>query len=225
MIERRTLPPNLHSQEYGGIAAPHWLVLLPAYTVLPFLRAPLGYDLVRPLPAIRRTAWLIVLPFALEAVWVGFTRAQWPDAGFPYLSAFALIYLATSLGIFAWRWRGQGKGGELHSGDAGYSWLTWYTALPVALCEAVIVPAVLFLLGYAIRHLVSMELGWWLMIAAVSLCAMACWEYLRSRSQQRATTDDLVRAKAFGARVDQAVPSSGTQPQTAKDGPDFADLA
>jgi hypothetical protein len=96
-------------------------------------------------------------------------------------------------------------------------------SLQVALCELVIVLDAVFALGYALdRAGVSMELGWWLMACGVSLLLMALWEFRRSWAQRRATTDDLVRAKAFEARVER--PTTATRPQGSKDGPDFADL-
>ena len=225
MAKRRDLPPNFHSHEYGGTEAPAPFLLMPAYTVLPFIRSPLGYEIVRILPALRRTLGLIVLPVIAEALWVGFTHAQLPaNMGHVYLSDFALAYLVADFIIFARRWSGQRSGEKLHSAEAGYSWLAWYTTLPVVTCELVAAPGALLLLGEVFHRTVSIELGWWLRLAAASLLLMGWWEHRRVWSQQRATTDDLVRAKAFDARVDrsgvhQATPSTPTEP------PDFADLA
>jgi hypothetical protein len=200
--------------------------MLPAYTVLPFLRGPLGYEIVQPFRAIRHALQLIILPVLVEALWVAFNPQRTPPVTrYPYLSIFALTYLAVTLILFARRWWGQRKGEEVHSAETGYSWLAWYTRLPVPLCELIIVPGALFGLGYALDHGgVSMELGWWLMACSASLFLMGLWEFRRAWSQRRATTDDMVRAKAFEARVDrQGVGAGGAQ--TKKDGPDFADLA
>ncbi len=222
--KRRTLPPNLHSHEYGGIQVPHHLIMLPAYTVLPFLRAPIGYDLVRPAAAIMRAIALIVFPVLAEGLWVGFTQRPIPPTRLPYLSLFALAYLAASLAIFARRWIGQRRGEELHSGEAGYSWLARLTPVPVWLCELIIVPALVTGAGYLLVGNVSNELGWWLEAAGTSLFVMTLWEYKRTWSQRRAAVDDVVRGKAFEARVDQQGTRAG-RPQRDKGGPDFADLA
>ena len=198
---------------------------MPAYTVLPFIRSPLGYEIVRILPALRRTLGLIVLPVIAEALWVGLTHAQLPaNMGHVYLSDFALAYLVADLIIFARRWSGQRSGEKLHSAEAGYSWLAWYTTLPVVTCELVAAPGALLLLGEVFHRTVSIELGWWLRLAAASLLLMGWWEHRRVWSQQRATTDDLVRAKAFDARVDRSGVHQGA-PSTPTDPPNFADLA
>ena len=146
-----------------------------------------------------------------------------PGSGFPYLSLFALTYLVLSLAIFARRWWGQRHGEEIHSSEAGYSWLARYSHLPVPVCELAIVPFAVFALGYVLAHTVTLELGWWLMACGASLCLMALWEHRRVWSQHRATVDDVVRAKVFEARVDRAAPQ--TSPVGGKDEPDFADLA
>ena len=221
-VTRRTLPPNLHSHEYGGIQAPPHLMLLPAYTVLPFLRAPLGYDLVRPGMAVIRTGALIILPAIVEFMWVGITKRPIVSSRVPYLSLFALAYLVLSVIVFARRWLGQRRGEELHSGEAGHSWLARYTRLPIPLCELIITPMLVAGAGYLMAGNVSNELGWWLEAAGASLFVMALWEYRRTWSQRRATMDDVVRAKAFEARVDRVTPAAATPRQ---DGPDFADLA
>jgi uncharacterized membrane protein YhaH (DUF805 family) len=195
-VNKRHLPRNFHSHEYGGVVAPlHWL-LLPAYTVLPFIRSPLGMQLVHPRnTVVIRVVALIFLPLIIEAVYVGFTQARLPEnMGHIPLIYFALAYLAVTLVLFARRWHGQRHGEELHSGEAGYSWLAWYSTLPVALCEQLIVPLAVGALGYVVAHTFSVELGWWLMAAGVSLFIMARWEYRRIWSQHQATVDDIVRA-------------------------------
>jgi hypothetical protein len=41
----------VESHEYGSVAPPHRLLILPAYTLLPFLRSPLGRQMVNPVVA------------------------------------------------------------------------------------------------------------------------------------------------------------------------------
>ena len=147
-----------------------------------------------------------------------------PPSRLPYLSLFAIAYLAASLAIFARRWIGQRRGEELHSGEAGYSWLSRLTPVPVWLCELIIVPALVIGAGYLLVGNVSNELGWWLEAAGTSLFVMTLWEYRRTWSQRRAAVDDTVRAKAFEERIDQTTARAG-RPQQNKDGPEFADLA
>ena len=225
MAKPRDLPPNFHSHEYGGTDAPAPILLMPAYTVLPFIRSPLGYEIVHIMPAIRRTLGLIILPVIAEFLWVGFTNKRLPEnMGHGYLVDFALAYLVADIVIFGRRWMGQRKGEKLHSAEAGYSWLAWYTPLPVALCELVAAPGALLLIGEVFHRTVSIELGWWFRFAGASLFLMGWWEHRRIWSQHRATTDDLVRAKAFDARVDHAGVHQGPSP-TAAEGTDFADLA
>jgi hypothetical protein len=225
-VAQRDLPRNFHSDEYGGVYAPGPLLLLPAYTLLPFIRSPVGIQLVNPAKVIRRVVGLIVLPFIAEVLWVGFTQKRLPDSmGHISLVAFALAYLIASLVVFARRWYGQHHGAELHSGEAGYSWLVWRTTVPVGACEQVIVPLIAGVLGYAIAHTFSIELGWWLMAAGVSLLIMARWEYRRVWSQHQATVDDLIRAKSYEDRMTRHESMQGGASPASASGPIFADLS
>ena len=224
MPEARSLPPNFHSHEYGTIDAPPHFLLAPAYMALPFLRSPIGYGLVRPFTAFYRTVLLIVVPVVLEWLWEGL-RPQRRDVldGFPFLSAYAAAYLVLSLVLAARRSIGLNRAPPLHSQEAGHSWLVRFTTLPVPLCEILIIPGAVFLLGLVVRNTVSWELGWWWMITGLSLFGMGLWEFRRLRAQQRATTDDMMRAKTFEERVDKQDAGAKSGPQ--KDEPDFADLA
>jgi hypothetical protein len=157
--------------------------------------------------------------------YVGFTRVQMPDKlGHEYLIEFAVAYFVLSLLIFAWRALGPKK--NVHSAEAGYSWLARLTPLPVWLCEIVLVPAGVGYVGYLIRESFSAELGWWLLICAMSLMLMAVWETKRRASQRRATVDDMIRAETFEARVSEqeaqrrGQAALGTDP----DKPDIAEL-
>jgi len=221
----RTLPPNFHSHEHGGVDAPPRILLKPAYTVLPFIRAPLGYHVVHPYQAIVMALGLSILPPFLAIFYVGFTRVQMPDnVGHEYMIYFAILYLVLSLLRFAWRVLGPRK--NIHSAEAGYSWLARLTPLPVWLCEIVLVPAAVGYVGYLIRESFSAELGWWLLICAMSLMLMAVWEAKRRASQRRATVDDIIRAETFEARVSgqeaRAKPAAGMNADADK--PDVAEL-
>ncbi len=221
----RNLPRNFHSDEYGGVSAPMPWVLLPAYTVLPFLRSPVGLQLVHPWTAIRRTLGLIVLPVIVIGIVNAFRPPQRHfDTGHIWLSLFALSYLAVALITFVRRWRGQRRGEEMHSGEAGYSWLVQRTALPVALCEQVIVPPAVGALGYLIARTFSFELGWWLVAASVSLFIMARWESRRLWSQHQAVVDDLIRAKTYEDRMERHEAGARASSSMGTDEPVFADL-
>jgi hypothetical protein len=225
----RALQPNFHSHEYGGVDAPPRLLLRPAYIMLPFIRAPVGFEHVRPMSVIMMTGWLILGPGILEFIYVGFTRAKLPDdLGYIYLFYFALAYCALALAVFVRRAIGQRWREEIHTAEAGYSWLAWMTPLPVWLCEIVLVPAAVGVAGYFIQHSAfSYELGWWLMLTALSLMLMAVWESKRRWSQHRATVDDVIRAKTFEARVSghEAQGQGGAVPGADAAGkPDIAEL-
>ncbi len=224
-MTKRDLPRNFHSDEYGGIYAPAPILLLPAYTMLPFIRSPLGIQLVNPWTALRRFLGLTILPLIAEFLWVGFTNKRLPgNMGHIPLIYFALTYMVFAFGIFARRWYGQRHGEEVHSGEAGYSWLVKLTALPIGLCEQVVVPLAVGFIGYLIDHTFSVELGWWLMAAGLSLFIMARWEYRRLWSQHQATVDDLIRAKTYEERLSGHESKQGTSSQESGHGPAFADL-
>jgi hypothetical protein len=223
-MAERDLPRNFHSDEYGGVSAPLPWVLLPAYTVLPFLRSPIGLQLVHPWTVIRRTLGLILAAWLLGTFLPAFTPpAQRKDMGETLLVGFTLAYLMVALVIFARRWQGQRKGEEMHSGEAGYSWLVQRTKLPVFLSEQVIVPLAIGALGYLLAHTISVELGWWLMAAGVSLFIMARWESRRVWSQHQATVDDLIRAKTYEDRMERHETQTGSA-HASPDTPVFADL-
>jgi hypothetical protein len=194
----RLLPRNYHSHEHGTKSAPPGWVLFPAYTILPFLRAPLGYETLHPRASFLRTLRLIVLPLSFS--WVRHSSAGFvlpTEFGFPWLLRFAVASFVLSFVRFLWRAFGPSRGEEVHSAEAGYSWLTWCTGLPMPLCELVIVPGLLAAVGYVVSCTASFELGWWLILCAASYLVMAVWEYRRRTAQKRATIDDKLRAQAF----------------------------
>jgi hypothetical protein len=220
----RDLPRNFHSHEYGGVTAPPWWLLAPAYSVLPFIRRPLGMVTVHPRKVIARTVLLVLLPPLIHWFYIAFTSRLLSDhMGHIWLVYFAVASLAVSLAIFIYRWYGQRHGEELHSAEAGYSWLALKTRLPVALSEQLIIPLAIGLLGYGIAQTFSFELGWWLVASGASLCIMALWEYRRIWSQHQATVDDIVRAKTYEERMGRHETQQGPS-QRPSDAPVFADL-
>jgi hypothetical protein len=221
----RSLPPNFHTQEYGGAYQPPKLLWRPAYSLLPFLRAPVGYEIVRPFPVIIMTGWLIFGPPMIEFVYVGSMRARLPDnLGHEAMMEFAVLYCVLALGIFVRRLIGQRRREQVHSSEAGYSWLAWLTPLPVWLCEQILVPAAVVGAGYAISNSFSYELGLWLILSGISLFFVAHWESRRRWSQQRATVDDMIRAQMFEAQVNREEPQPAGRTSPEADKPDIAEL-
>ena len=200
----RELPSNSHSHQHGMGGRPHWLLLFPADTTLPLIRVPLGYYIVHPKQAITRTVLLIVLPLIWWWFYVGFTNEPMPgNAGHLWLMGFAVLSLAVSLAVFVKRALGWRRGEEIHSEEAGYSWLCWHTPLPVWLCELFIVPGLVAGAGWGFAHTVSTELGYWLMVSAASLLLMGTWERARMRNAMVTTRDGMLQAQSSGWRVEQ----------------------
>lgn len=189
-------PRNFHSFEYGSGKAPGRLVLFPAYTLLPFIRDPLGYAILKPHTAIARTLLLLLAGYLAQ-----FVMPQPEPDDFTLLACFALTYLALSLVRFFRRWRGQGRSEDIHTAEAGYSFLARMLPLPPALTEILVLPALIALLGSELWDDGDPELGGWLMIAGASLCLMGLWEFRRRWSQHRALTDDVLRAESYGERM------------------------
>jgi hypothetical protein len=190
------LPRNFHSFEYGSGKAPSRAVLFPGYTLLPFIRDPLGFDIVNPKTAIMRTLLLLLAGYLGQ-----FVMPHAPPEDFALLACFALAYLALSLVRFFRRWRGQGRGEDIHTAEAGYSFLARMLPLPVAITEILILPALIALMGSELWDSGNCELGGWLMLAALSLSLMGWWEYRRRWSQHRALTDDVLRAESYSERM------------------------
>jgi hypothetical protein len=221
----RELPRNFHSDEYGGVSAPAGWVLMPAYTILPFIRSPLGIHLVHPWTVIRRTLLLIVVPTIIEAVASAFSPPHpRKDLGLLPLDVFALAYCALSLAIFARRWRGQRSGDDMHSAESGYSILVRITSLPVWLIEQLVVPVATLGLGYLIAQTISVEFGWWLMVAGLSVFIMARWEHRCLWAQHQATVDDFIRAGSYEDRIARHDNQHAGAANAGADAPVFADL-
>jgi hypothetical protein len=80
--------------------------------------------------------------------------------------------------------------------------------------------------SYSIKETFSAELGWWLMLCALSLMLMAVWDMKRRASQRRATVDYMIRAETLEARVsDQEAPMrQRATPGADSNKPDVAEL-
>ena len=218
MVERRKLPANYHSLEYGGIAAPIPLLVWPAYMALPFLRTPLGYRLLTPWQVAWYGGGLLCLQIMIDGwLFQGVTG--------PYLRVFIELYPIVALARWFPRWRYQGQAGEPHTMEAGHSWLAWYAPLPVWLTEIFIVPAVVGGAGWEIATEIDAELGFWLMMIGASLFWMATWEYRRSAALRRAIADDLVRADTYEHHIGGAAGGPAAGKSDRSDGQDYADLA
>src|SRR5271154_6805519 len=112
----RRLPPNYHSLEYGGVPPPTPIWLWPGYMMLPFIRAPLGYQMISPI----RIAW-----FAFGLYCCQFLADRWWNDGETsvYLQTFNVFYVIVAFARWLPRWEHQGRYGEPHTTEAGYSWL------------------------------------------------------------------------------------------------------
>jgi hypothetical protein len=202
-LERRDLAGNFFTNEHGDVRTPHWILLMPAFGLLPFIRSKLGYEIVHPINLFRRVLGFVCLPWM--GMWVYAMATQKPlpsNVSSGWFVAFAASSCILSCIIFVKRARGQHRGEGIHSAEGGYSFVTLYTKLPIPLCELVIVPLGLAGVGYLIAHTVSFELGGWLMFAcAPSYLILAIWEYRRRLSQIRAVSDDVLRAGVFGSNL------------------------
>jgi hypothetical protein len=221
MKTRRDLPGNFY--EHGGPPAPWWPLVWPAETVLPFIRSPLGFDIVYPKPRFVQAVMLFMLPPLAAFLYVGFGGHVPPNLGLTYLTLyFAPASLILSLLIFVRRCWGQRRSEEVHSGECGWSWVTRFTNLPLALCEQILTPAAVFLAGYAIAHSFSVALGYWLEISGVSLFILARWEHRRLWHHRRMPVDDMLHAKGYESRIER-YERRGRKGRG--DGPDEADVA
>jgi hypothetical protein len=225
MMTLRQLPANYHGIEYGGITPPSEVLLWPAYSALPFLRQPLGYEIVNPLKALLRAAQILI-PWTIIDLWSGRPPNEW-------LFKYFLVSMMLTAAFWLWRFILQGRPGQPHTTEAGYSWLTWILPVPPWLMEIFAVPGAIGWVGWTVwtgNGRYDQEFGLWLMFVGASLAIMAIWEYRRFAAQQRAINDDMVRAGVYSARVDATWHGASPNPGAGGRGPrkddrDFADLA
>ncbi len=192
----RELRENFHTHDHGTAHMPPSWMLFPAYTVLPFLRRPLGYAIIYP--------WHFLVSLGMVA-FVGFMLVPFIPAaalGPLWLTWFACASFALSCVIFAARLIGRRRGERLHTHNAGYSHLTLETKLPVWLCEQVLIPLLLGGVGWILAHRLSYELGWWLILCGFSYCLMSNWEGHKRAALDRQIINDMARGQVFGDRVD-----------------------
>ncbi len=222
----RDLYPNFHSPEHGhgAVHVPPWWMLTPAYTVLPFIRYPLGYDIVKPQFTVVPALGLVFFSYVLGAL------LPLAGPGFLWLPAFAVTSFLLSTAIFIKRFRGILRE-NIHSADAAYSFLTNLTTLPPFLCELFLVPAALAALGLLIANTFSFLLGGYLVVSAGSYIIMARWEESNHRRADIEVGNDLLRAAIFGKRMtrrektERQADTAGPQPgYGTNSGPDEAEL-
>jgi hypothetical protein len=190
---RRALVRNYHRDDgHGMVPPPDRRLLDPAYSVLPWVRWPVGYDHAAPISAICRVVLLTILPQVGWFLWCGFTGTPWPkNTGQWYLIYFASFCAVASCAVWALRLFGVGRGVEINSAEAGWSRILWYVPfLPPWLCEIVIVPALFIFAGWQCYSTFSRNLGAWLVLCGLSLALMAQWE-LRRRIRADLTVIDL----------------------------------
>ena len=197
------LPPNFHSVEHGSATPPHWLLMAPAQGLFPVFRWPLGYETLSPLPAFRRSVFLLLLPTVFWTVYIGLGFA--PPAfeeGRAFFYDYAAATFVMTLLRFAQRSVGQHRGEEIHTAEAGYSLLTHLLPVSPAFTEQLLTPALIGFAGVECTQNLSVDLGWWLLVCAASYFIVANYEVRNRWSQRRAPVDDKIRAQAFAANID-----------------------
>lgn len=193
----RELPPNIHMREHGGKPPPMGIFLIPALVALPLVRWPLGYETAQP-----ARAFLI----RIVVVGVAFLVSRFiPQAqpGWELLAAYVALSFVVVCVMFTQRAIGQRHGEEIHTTEAGWSYLAWRSQWPVWACEQVIVPLGVAAAGYVVAQSVSWELGWWLVLTGASLAILARWESAKRWALTRTTVDTMLQAQMFGHRVEQ----------------------
>lgn len=218
------LPRNIHAHEHGAGPMPAWGLLLPAYTVLPLIRRPLGYATVQPLHLLVSLLLVAAVAFVLSAIYPPASfGAEW------FFAFLAASFLAGCI-VFTQRAIGQRRGEEIHSREVGYSFLTLRSDLPVPLCEILLVPLALGVVGWMLAHSLSGLLGGWLVICALSYLRMSTWEHGSRLARSRSVADDMVQAQTFSQRVqthERRARTARPHSTTAGDGdvPDMAEVA
>jgi hypothetical protein len=213
----RSLPQNLHSHEYGAGARPFWFFLYPAYSILPLVRSPLGYDMVKPWRAICESTVVAVVPYVLWFLYGGiFQRNPPPDwGGQKYLVLLMAASAITACVTFARRIRDERAGLIIHEAEAGYSLVTQRTELSVPLCEIVIMPALIAGAGWLLYSPDLFDVSVWLMLCGASYARMAIWEYFRERAEIRVANNDKARARVLAERVNRTGSMPGASAQDA----------
>jgi hypothetical protein len=219
----RSLPPNIHEHQHGNSPPPPGWMFKPADDVLPLLRWPLGYDIAHPAKALPLALLLGIFGFLLTLFYApARIGADW------FFGFVALSFLA-SLAAFCRRAIGQRRGEEIHTQEAGYSFITRALRfVPPAFSEQILTPAALAWAGWVMAHAplvywgvyqgrtyyepVSVMLGWWLFISAFSYLGMARWEYRMRWAQTREIGNQTIRAKTFEQRLDTQERQAASRP-------------
>jgi hypothetical protein len=114
----RSLDPNIHEHQHGSVPPlPQWLIMS-AMTLLSLIRWRLGYDIVHPAKTLPRALLLAIFGFLLT---VFSARAR---IGADWFFGFVALSFAASLVTFCKRAIGQRRGEEIHTEEAGYSFIT-----------------------------------------------------------------------------------------------------
>ncbi len=208
--------PNYHGQDpRGGKPVYHGWDVLPALTVLPWLRYPVGNKVAKPLNAIINAAFLT---FATPFIWAFIFRDDawnYPrNIGLPWLMAFAWGCAAVCFAVWAWRvfrlmqsGREQQAGGQhrvkpVHQMEAGYSWAArLLTPLPLWLTELFLVPAAFIWAGWCFLHGPSLDLGLWLFVVGFSLAVLGFTELRHRVGVSGSITDMHAQGSAAGASL------------------------
>jgi hypothetical protein len=198
-------------------------------TLLPFLRSGLGEAVVTPAKIIIMAALLVIVAPCVVAVWCG--MASWPVPNFWPLVLFGMAYFATASAVWWKRYHGLRQGEDIHSYDYGVSRVAGRLPYSEPVSEIIVIPVAVMSTGYFATYTFLASLGYWLIIAGVSLFILARWEYRLDRARYRTMVDDMIHARTVDANArmyeqrgfshrDQGNPS-----QTGDDADDFtADL-
>ena len=203
--------PNYHGPDpRGGAPVLHGWDVLPALTVLPWLRYPVGNKIARPVNAIINAAFLT---FITPLIWGFIYRDEYRQPsgiGLPWLMAFAWGSAALCLAVWAWRvlrlMQSARKGGgsrvkPVHQMEAGYSWLARWTPLPLWLTEVFLIPGAFLAAGWRFFIGPSMDLGLWLAVVGFSLALLGFAELRHRVGVSGSITDMSVQGDAAGVSM------------------------
>jgi len=200
--------PNAHLHQYAGDMPAPSLVFLCAFSViiLPFVRYPLGRQILRPGHAIPRTAVMLTLPLMLDVI-PAIHRIPAYRFGYWHLVVFALLSLGLYLTRYLWCIFGN-ESSNVHSTECGYSFLVYTTSWPIFLTEMIMMPGAFVAAGYVIAQSMSLALGWWIMASGASLCLLAAYEAARRYEARRGAADGMIQAQTA---LNAAAPKSRKQ--------------